>query len=290
MFSFTAYIVLFIIKRALRGVDEVAKTASEISESGVLERRVEIKTGYREIEKLAETFNSMLNSIQTLVNELKEINDNIAHDLKTPITRIRGLAEVTLTGRNSTLEDYENLASDTIEESDNLLEIITSMLYISKADAGISRIVKDEINLSEIIETACDLFLPVAEEKGIIINLSLPESCMFYGEQKSIQRMISNLLDNAVKYSSDKGSVNISLRKNETDIIIRISDTGAGIPEDKIKYIFKRFYSCHEGSNISGAGLGLSMVNSIVKQHSGKISVESKLNKGTVFIVTLPVQ
>ncbi len=279
---------MFITRRALRGVDEVTKTAAEISQSGILERRVEIKTRYREIERLAETFNSMLNSIQMLVTELKEINDNIAHDLKTPITRIRGLAEVTLMGRYSTLEDYENLASDTIEESDNLLEIINSMLYISKADAGILKISKEEIDLSEVVETACELFSPVAEEKGIVINLSIPESCHFHGEYKSIQRMISNLLDNAIKYSQENSSISIFLGKNETDIIVRISDTGIGIPEDKIKDVFKRFYRCHESSSIPGIGLGLSMVNAIVKQHSGIISVESSLHKGTTFKITLP--
>ncbi len=284
----TAYIAMFITRRALRGVDEVTKTAAEISQSGVLERRVEIRTRYMEIENLADTFNSMLNSIQTLVTELKEINDNIAHDLKTPITRIRGLAEVTLMGSNTSLEDYEALASDTIEESDNLLEILSSMLYISKADAGISIIVKEEINLSEIIETACDLFLPIAEEKGIKVNLSIPESCRFLGERKGIQRMISNLLDNAIKYSSDNGSINVLLMKSEKEIVISISDTGIGIPKEKLDHIFKRFYRCHENTDIPGVGLGLSMVNAIVKQHSGKISVESSLHKGTTFKITLP--
>ena len=284
----TAYIAMFITRRALRGVDEVTKTAAEISQSGVLERRVEIRTRYMEIENLADTFNSMLNSIQTLVTELKEINDNIAHDLKTPITRIRGLAEVTLMGSNTSLEDYETLASDTIEESDNLLEILSSMLYISKADAGISIIVKEEINLSEIIETACDLFLPIAEEKGIKVNLSIPESCRFLGERKGIQRMISNLLDNAIKYSSDNGSINVLLMKSEKEIVISISDTGIGIPKEKLDHIFKRFYRCHENTDIPGVGLGLSMVNAIVKQHSGKISVESIKNRGTTFIINLP--
>ena len=286
---FSVFVALFITRRAMYGIGAVTKTAEEISKSGALDRRVDINSDYIEILSLAETFNTMLGNIQRLVTELKEINDNIAHDLKTPITRIRGHAEITLTSSSSTLKDYENMASNTIEESDNLLEIITAMLYISKVDSGIATIKKEETDLSEIVKSACDLFSPIAEDKGISINLKIPETCIFYGEQKGIQRMTANLLDNAIKYSSRGGSVYMEIIKTASEITFKISDTGIGIAEENIPFIFKRFYRCSENTDIPGIGLGLSMVQAVIKQHSGTITAESRKNVGTVFTIILPL-
>ena len=284
-----SFLIAYLIsRRALKGVEAVTAAALQISQGGALNRKVDINTKDDEIIRLAETFNRMLAHIELLMNELKEINDNIAHDLKTPITRIRGLAEVTLTSRQSTIDEYKNLGADTIEECDNLLEMIESMLYISKADAGIVSIRREPLDLCDTIRSACELFGPPAEDRNIIISSELPVSCEFQGEPGKIQRMIANLLDNALKYSREKGEIHIRLEKDNKEIRIFISDNGIGIPPEKLPLIFKRFYRCQDHPEIAGNGLGLSLVQAIVKQHGGRIAASSERGKGSCFALVFP--
>ncbi len=284
----SAIIGLVIAKRALKGVEAVTKAALEISEGAALDRRVNIKTKDLEIKQLANTFNKMLDHIQVLVSEIKEITDNIAHDLKSPLTRIRGNAEITVTSDKSDISDYKKMASNTIEECDGLLEIINTMLYITKADTGKSKLKTEKMDLCEVVYDACDLFTPVLEDKQLNININIPEKCIILGEYQGIQRMVANLLDNAIKYTPKKGTISIAIKTNENNINLIVKDTGMGIPEKDIPLIFKRFYRSGDVSKVSGIGLGLSLVNAIVKKHTGNIQVKSAPNEGSTFIICLP--
>lgn len=285
---FSAFIGLIIARRALKGVEMITKTALLISEGGALNKRVNIKTNDLEIKQLANTFNKMLDHIEVLVTEIKEITDNIAHDLKSPLTRIRGNAEITITSEKSNITDYKKMASNTIEECDSLLEIINTMLYITKADMCNSYINAEKMDLCDVIYDACDLFTPVLEDKQLRLEINIPDKCDIYGENQAIQRMVANLIDNAIKYTPDKGKIIINIEINDKDVNLVIKDTGIGIPQKDIPYIFKRFYRSNEESKISGIGLGLSLVNAIVKKHTGNIAVESKINSGSTFTVSLP--
>jgi len=284
----SAVIALLIAKRALRGVAKVTQAALEISEGAALDRRVNIKTKDLEIHQLANTFNKMLDHIQVLVSEIKEITDNIAHDLKSPLTRIRGNAEITVTSDKSDISDYKKMASNTIEECDGLLEIINTMLYITKADTGKSKLKTEKMDLCEVVYDACDLFTPVLEDKQLNININIPEKCIIFGEYQGIQRMVANLIDNAIKYTPKKGVISIDIKNNNNDVNLIVKDTGMGIPEKDIPLIFKRFYRSGDVSKVSGIGLGLSLVNAIVKKHTGNIQVKSKPNEGSTFIICLP--
>ena len=230
------------ITDALKGVGEVTKAALEISEGAALDRRVNIKTKDFEIKQLANTFNKMLDHIQVLVSEIKEITDNIAHDLKSPLTRIRGNAEITITNEKSDISDYKKMASTTIEECDGLLEIINTMLYITKADTGKTKVRAQKMDLCEVIYDACDLFTPLLEDKQLNLDINIPETCIIYGEYQGIQRMVANLIDNAIKYTPGNGTIFIDIKTNENNINLTVKDTGMGLPEKDIPLICKRFY------------------------------------------------
>jgi heavy metal sensor kinase len=283
-----ALIGWFMARQALSGVGELTRTASLISSGGSLEERVPANPRGDEIALLATTFNQMLDRIQNLVMGTKEMSDNIAHDLKSPVTRIRGIAEVTLT-TETTLDDYKQMASSTIEECDRLLDMINTMLVISEAEAGIGKLKQEKVDLAEVIQDACELFYPLAEDKGITLRCHVPGTFSILGDTRLIQRMIANLLDNAIKYTSLDGSVDVTAQKeDEKWVAISVKDTGIGISEKDLPHIFERFYRGDPSRPHTGNGLGLSLAQAIAQAHGGKIDVASSPEQGSTFTITLP--
>jgi len=276
----------FMARQAVSGVEAVTRTAQKIS-GGTLEERVPVKTRGDEIDQLAITFNQMLDRIQTLLTEIKEMSDNMAHDLRSPITRIRGIAEVTLTTGKS-LGEYEAMAASTIEECDRLLDMINTMLMISKAEAGVDHLTREEIDLAEVVQEACRLFEPTAEDKGISLSCHLPKESHFLGDTQMIQRMLSNLLDNAIKYTPPGGSVSVSVSENDGQVVVSVKDTGIGISPRDLPHVFERFYRGDESRSQTGIGLGLSLARAIARGHGGDITTTSNPNQGSTFTVTLP--
>lgn len=277
----------FMARRAVSGVEAVTRTARKISE-GSLQERVPVKATGDEIDQLATTFNQMLDRIQVLVTEIKEMNDNIAHDLRSPIARIRGFAEVTLTtGKSPT--DFEAMAASTIEECDRLLDMINTMLTISKTEAGVEKASRDEVDITVLVHNACELFEPLAEEKNVALSCRAPEKTIISGDARMLQRMLANILDNAVKYTPSGGKVEVSLAGNEkNELIISVRDTGIGISETDLPHVFERFYRCDRSRSQPGTGLGLSLARAIARAHGGDIKVTSALDQGSTFTVTLP--
>jgi heavy metal sensor kinase len=276
----------FMARRAVSGVEAVTRTAQKIS-GGSLEERVPVKAKADEIDQLAITFNQMLDRIQTLLTELKEMSDNIAHDLRSPITRIRGMAEITLTTGKS-LSDYEAMAAGTVEECDRLLAMINTMLMISKAESGTVQVSREEIDLAGLVREACNLFQPMAEDKGVGLVCDLPQGIRFAGDIRMIQRMFSNLIDNAIKYTPTGGSVLVSASESEREVVLTVQDTGIGISPSDLPRVFERFYRCDQSRSQAGIGLGLSLARAIARAHGGEIRAESALNQGSTFTVTLP--
>lgn len=283
---FSGLIGWFMARRALLGVEEVTRTAMDIS-SGTLERRVPVKARGKEIDKLATTFNNMLDRIHALVTGMREMTDNIAHDLKSPITRIRGVAEVTLTTGKS-MDEYKTMAADTIEECDHLLQMIKTMMDISEAEAGTAKLAMDKIDMSMIVRDVCELFQPIAEDKGTDIIHKVPITYCLYGDMQRLQRMVANLLDNAIKYTQSGGTVTISVNGDEGKAVISVNDTGIGISEHDLPHIFNRFYRCDQSRSLPGIGLGLSLALAIARAHGGNITATSRPGKGSSFTVTLP--
>jgi heavy metal sensor kinase len=288
---FSAGIGWFMARRALSGLASVTRTARQISGSDLL-KRVPVTGKGDEIDHLAVTFNDMLDRIQRLITGIREMSDNIAHDLRSPITRIRGVAEITLSGEKR-IEPYEQMAASTIEECDRLLDIINTMLIISETEAGIGKLTMEPVNLAEIIQSACELFRPLAEEKGIKLRSRWGEQPTIHGDVRLIQRMVANLLDNAVKYTPESGKIEVTLDIHDDhgeSVDIGVTDTGIGIAEDDIPNIFNRFYRCDRSRSDKGIGLGLSLAKTIARAHGGDIEVSSSLSKGSRFTIRLPMK
>jgi heavy metal sensor kinase len=276
----------FMAKRALLGVEEVTRTAEEISE-GDIERRVPLRARGAEIERLANTFNNMVDRIHALLRGMREMTDNIAHDLKSPITRIRGIAEMTMTNSDS-LDEFKTMAANTIEECDNLLEMIKTMLDISELEAGAGDLVMREVDMATVVEDACELFQPLAEDKEIAVVVEVSREAFVDGDIQKLQRMVANLLDNAIKYTPPEGTITVSINGDTDQIFLSVSDTGVGISGEGLAKVFERFYRCDPSRSHDGAGLGLSLVMAVACSHGGDVAVTSAPGKGSTFTVSLP--
>ena len=276
----------FLAKRALSGVERVTSTANEIT-GGALERRVPTSGSGDEVDELATTINRMLGRIQMLVEDMQSTNDNIAHELRSPITRMRGLAETTLTG-NSTPKNYREMAASTIEECDRLLAVINTMLDITEAEAGVMNLKIVPFDIVPLIQEACEFYEPMVADKEIRLTLQMPETAAVKGDIRKVQRVVANLLDNAVKYTPRGGTVTISVVSMTMEIHVLVSNTGPNISAKDLPNIFKRFYRGDASRSGPGNGLGLSLAQAIVHAHGGSITVHSEQSDPTVFTVKLP--
>jgi heavy metal sensor kinase len=273
-------------RRAFSGVKKVTQTAIAISQ-GAMEKRVPLTGSGDEIDRLSQTFNHMLERIQSLITEMKQVTDNIAHDLKSPVTRMRGLAEVTLTTGKS-LSEYRGMAASTVEECDRLLGMINTMLEISEFEAGVATLNMTNVDIASLIEEACDLFRPLAEDKGVVIKTKASPQLLVSADKSKLQRVVTNLLDNAIKYTSSGGTITVSVKKERNKVVISFQDTGIGIAADDIPRIFDRFYRADKSRSEPGAGLGLSLVMAIIQAHKGNIQVSSSPGEGSLFTLVLP--
>ncbi len=272
--------------RTLSKVDTVTQTALNIAH-GSLDARVPEKPQGDEIDRLAAAFNGMLDRIQVLMGGMKEITDNLAHELRSPITRMRGTAETTITGSEK-LEGYENMAASTIEDCDRLLWLINTMLDISEAEAGMTPLKRGPIEINAMIQDVCELFAPVAEDKGVILRAEDCSLCIIDGDKEKIQRVMSNLIDNAIKYTPAGRNVSVSVKERDGEVQVDVVDGGIGIAERDIPHIFERFFRGEKSRSERGHGLGLSLARALVRMHGGDISVKSTLESGSVFTIRIP--
>ncbi len=282
-----------LVKKALGRVETIRKTAQEITGTN-LEQRVSVASSMNavdELDELARTFNRMLDRIAHLISTMQQMNDDIAHDLKSPLTRIRGLAELALTQQNPDLLEYESMAAGVIEESDRLLDMINTMLVISRADAGEEEFDMERVDVSSLIREACELFVPVAEDKNISCTVDIPPDLILCADKRLLQRVFSNILDNALKYTPAGGRVKVkAFEAHGSAIHIQVLDTGPGIPAEYVDKIFDRFFRLDSSRTTQGSGLGLSLARTIVEKHGGDIVVTpaNSQKQGAMFTIRLP--
>lgn len=273
-------------RKAMSGVKRVTETAIRIGRHD-FSQRVALTGKGEEISALGRAFNDMLERIESLLNELQQITDNVAHELRTPITRIRGIAETTLKG-NGNLDEFREMAASVIDGSDDLIEMIGTMLEIAKTDSGVVELAVAPLDMREIVEDAVDLFAPAAEDRHIRIHLSCPpKAVMILGDRQRLQRVVANLLDNAIKYTPPGGNVTLSVATVEAGAKVEITDTGVGLDEKDIPRIFDRFYRGDKSRSTAGSGLGLSLALAIIRAHGGNITAKST-SSGSSFTVFLP--
>jgi len=283
--SLSAAVGWFMAKRALSGIEEVTRAAVDIT-NGALDRRVPVTGRRDEIDHLARAFNAMVDRVQDLIGQMKEITENIAHDLRSPIARMRGIAEMELTGKDTDAE-HAAMAGTVIEECDRLLGMINAMLDISEAESGLMKLVVQDVDLSALLRDVYDLFQPLAEDRNIRMIIEAPESTPVMGDLRKLQRVFSNLIDNAIKYTHPGGSISISVNVTPEATIVSIRDTGDGILEEDLPHIFDRFYRGEKSRSTLGNGLGLSLAQAFILIHGGTITAESASGQGSQFTVSL---
>jgi heavy metal sensor kinase len=278
----------FVTKRAMRGVERVTKTAGIIGTEG-LSRRVPVGNEGREIAELATAFNDMLERIEALIDDMSDVTDNIAHDLKSPLTRIRGIAETTLTGSQN-IADYQDMAGNVIEESDRMVSMINTMLEIARTDAGLAAINTTKTNIGDILRDITEIYEALSDDKGIKLILDMPAILPdIIADRAMIQRAMANLVDNAVKYTPSGGTVTVCAREEGGALNISVADTGSGISQKDLPHIFERFYRGEKSRSTPGSGLGLSLVQAVAKAHGGYVTVESSIN-GSIFRLNFQAQ
>ncbi len=275
-----------IARKAVKGIEEVSRAAVDI-EKGQLDRRVTIKDQGDEVQMLVDTFNAMAERIRILITEMREMTDNIAHDLRSPLSRIRVISERALSVTEPDNE-YRVAASDTLEQCDRLLHLINTTLDVAEAEAGVMSTDTEPINLSMLIEDARDLYEPAAEEKKIKLSCKLDPDCRVKGNRQMLQRMLANLLDNALKYTGPKGQVKIDLTRQPRGLCVMVADTGFGIQPADQPRVFDRFFRCDQSRSQDGCGLGLSFARAVACAHGGDITLASEPAQGSTFTIFLP--
>ena len=267
----------------------IISSATKELGNGSLAVRVPEDTGERETHQLAVSFNQMVEKVDLLIREMREMTDNIAHDLRSPLGRIRAISEVTLTGPQE-VDCYRQAAVHTLKECDRLLGLINTTLDVAEAEAGMIHGEYTQVDLPSTLKDICEMYEPLAEQKHIHIQTLLPDTpLVFNGYLSSLQRMMVNLIDNAVKYTQEQGHVLVGLESDKEGVRMFVSDTGIGIPENQQQRVFERFFRCDHSRSQNGNGLGLSYARAVARAHGGNIVLEDRPEFTTSFTVYLPV-
>lgn len=273
--------------RATRPLRLVSETARRILETGDLGARVPGPRGTGELATLVAQLNSLLDKNAAHVRVLRETLDNLAHDLRTPLTRLRGTAELALGDSGDPAEARAALA-DCVDESDRVLHLLEALLDISAAEAGALKLNRDHLDLRSLTERAADLYQEVAEEKKITLTLDQPAPVETNADNVRFGQAINNLVDNALKYTPAGGHVTLAARAEAGAAVVTVTDDGPGVPVAEREAIFRRLYRGDASRSQRGLGLGLSLVKAIVESHGGTIAIDDAPGGGARFTVRLP--
>ena len=278
--------------RALRPVRQLLATTRAVVHSGDMTARVPARAaGGNELDELKILFNQMLARNESLIRGMHEALDHVAHDLRTPLTRLRSAAEASLRDPAATAAMRGEALADAIEESERTLTMLRVLTDISEAEHGTMRLHLEPLPLAELVTAATDLYEYVAEERGVRLGVDVPAALRVNADRVRLQQVIANLLDNALKYSPPGTAVAIEAdweNGERTCVWLRVRDRGVGIPEHDLPRIWDRLYRGDQSRSQRGSGLGLSLVKAIVQAHGGQVEVASVPHQGSDFTIILP--
>ncbi|MCX6050399.1 MAG: HAMP domain-containing sensor histidine kinase, partial [Chloroflexi bacterium] len=283
--SFASY---FLVARALAPIDQMTRTARRIvgTEDLAVGTHLTLQVTDDEVGRLAITLDEMLMRLEHSFQRERQFATDASHELRTPVTAMQAILSV-IRAERRTLEDYEQALADIAEEAERLSHLVEDLLSLARSDTHqVSP--HQSIDLATLLLDVTDALRPLAEAKGLALICVMPVSLPFMGDTDTLIRLFINLVENAVKYT-ESGNVSITAQTNPDLLLVKISDTGSGIPSADLSHIFNRFYRVEMARSTPGTGLGLAIAQDIARAHSGSIKVESTVGRGTTFTVCLPV-
>jgi signal transduction histidine kinase len=273
--------------RSLAPVRQLIRATREITATGQMNARIPPRGSRDELDELVSLFNQMLARIDSLIQGMRESLDNVAHDLRTPLTRLRASAELALGQPRS--QSVRQALTVCLEESERILTMLKTLMDISEAEHGVMRLQKQPVELGELLADMIELYAYTAEAKGVRLSLRASEPVTVSVDLNRMRQAVANLLDNAVKYTGSGGDVSVEFRREEQAAVFEVRDTGMGIPPEELGHIWERLFRGDRSRSQPGLGLGLGLVRAIVLAHGGRVDVQSRVAEGSRFTVYLPL-
>lgn len=273
--------------RALSPIRRLITSVQHVISTGKFDQRMPARVANDELNQLARLFNQMLEKNAGLIRGMREALDNVAHDLRTPLARLRVASENALQAPEDVAVLREAL-SDSLEESDRVLTMLTTLMDISEAEVGLMKLERATVNLAELVAAVIELYQFVAEDKVIKVTMNVPQELTCFADPNRLRQVLVNLLDNALKYTAKGGQVDFLAEARAGEVVIQVKDNGMGIAPDELARIWERLYRGDKSRTQRGLGLGLSLVKAVVEAHCGTVNVVSRVGGGSTFTVTLP--
>jgi signal transduction histidine kinase len=270
---------------ALQPVHALGAAVQQILRTGRTDTRVPVSDTGDALGRLGVLFNAMLARIDAVVAGMRGALDNVAHDLRTPLTRLRGIAETALRSDDPAVL-REGLAA-CVEESDRVAGMLSTLMDISEAETGTMRLQLEPLNMAELARQTVDLYEDLAEDRGLSINVDTQEDVWVRGDRSRLRQVLANLVDNAVKYTPAGGRIQLRTARDGPDAVVTVEDTGIGIAAEDLPRIWERLYRGDKSRSERGLGLGLSLVRAVVQAHDGTVTAESRVGEGSSFQLRL---
>jgi signal transduction histidine kinase len=272
---------------AVQPIRRLTYAVRRIIATGRTDERVPAGGNDDAIHELTVLFNAMLDKIEGLVRSMRGALDNVSHDLRTPLTRLRGTAELALAGPDD-LERYREALADCVEESDRVMVMLNTLMDISEAESGAMPLTRERVMLAEVVDRAIELYRDVADARDVTLHIEADPDAIVFADRVRLEQVAANLLDNALKYTPDGGDVFVKAATEGDRATLMIRDTGIGIPAGELPRIWDRLFRGDASRTERGLGLGLSLVKAVVEAHGGTVTVNSQSGRGSTFVVSLP--